>query len=354
MTPLTDLRSKVEAKTDELLRVVAERIELVREVAATKKAAGLPPRDLLREQALHETMRSNGYRPLTPDGVSTVLQTVIDLGVGAAFGSKPGAPILRGSGDLVDACGIGQHKPFAWIAGPCSVESEEGLDQVAESLAEQGVTHLRGGAWKPRTSPASFQGHGQSALEALRRVADKHGMLVVTEATGLGNLDQVADLADVIQVGSRNGQSYDFLLAVGAVALERGRSVLLKRGYGCTVSEWLSAAEYVAQSTDRIILCERGIRTFSQSSRFTLDLAGAIVARRMTRLPVCIDVSHAAGRRDLVAPLAAAAIACGVDSVMVEVHQDPDAALSDSGQQLTPDKLAEFVSRFTAMARCAE
>lgn len=207
---------------------------------------------------------------------------------------------------------------------------------------------LRGGAFKPRTSPYSFQGGGENALQALATAARESGLRSVVEATDVANLDAVADAVDIVQVGARNAQAFPFLLEVG----KRAKAVLLKRGFGCTVSEWIASAEWIAHGgcTD-IILCERGIRTFEPSTRFTLDVSAIAVAKRLTRLPVAVDASHPAGRRDLVAPLAAAGLAAGADAVMVEVHPDPDVALSDSAQQIRLSGLESFRAEVGALLR---
>jgi 3-deoxy-7-phosphoheptulonate synthase len=219
-----------------------------------------------------------------------------------------------------------------YVAGPCSVESEEQMEQVAAGLSKAGVSFLRGGTFKPRTSPYSFQGLKERGLKILRGAARRHGMASVTESTSVANIELVAKYADVIQIGARNMANYELLRAAGRT----GMPVLLKRGFGATLDEWLNAAEYVAVSGSRdIVLCERGIRTFVSDTRNTLDLSAVPLVLQRSRLPVMVDVSHAAGRRDILAPLATAGFAAGACAVMIEVHPDPDSALSDSEQQIT-------------------
>jgi 3-deoxy-7-phosphoheptulonate synthase len=227
----------------------------------------------------------------------------------------------------------------AMIAGPCSVESPEQVMRIAREVAACGATGLRGGIFKPRTNPYAFQGHGLEALEWLCAAGKAVGLPVVTEVMAVDQVAAVAERADVLQIGARNMQNYDLLRAVGRAK----RPVLLKRGAGATVDEWLGAAEYVMASGEtRVILCERGIRTFEPSTRNTLDLGGMLAARPMTHLPLIADPSHAAGRADLVEGLARAAWASGADGVIVEVHDDPARALSDAEQALVPQRFAEL------------
>lgn len=224
---------------------------------------------------------------------------------------------------------VGQE---VFIAGPCSVESAEQIDEIAGVLSELGIKYLRGGAFKPRTNSDSFQGLGRTGLKLMAEAAAKHGMKVVTELMDRSQLDEVTQYADVIQVGSRNMFNYSLLTALGAV----DKPVLLKRSMAATIDEWLSAADYVRKGGNhKIILCERGIRTFEPRTRFTLDILAVSIAQRLSGLPVVVDVSHAAGERTLVPPLIKAALAGGADGIMVEVHPNPDKALSDSSQSMT-------------------
>lgn len=217
------------------------------------------------------------------------------------------------------------------VAGPCSIESEEQLFSTAHFLAAHGVKVLRGGAYKPRTSPYGFQGMGPEALKLGRRAADANLMVFVTEVMDTRDVELVAQYADIVQVGTRNAQNFALLREVGKVS----KPVLLKRGFAQTVEEWFYSAEYIlSQGNGQVILCERGIRTYEKWTRNTLDLSAAILAKQLTHLPVIVDVTHAAGRRDLLAPLARAALAAGIDGVHVEVHPNPKVALSDNEQQL--------------------
>lgn len=233
---------------------------------------------------------------------------------------------------------------FTVIAGPCSVEGREMLMQSALAVRGSGARMLRGGAFKPRTSPYAFRGLGHAALELLAEAREATGLPVVTELMDAREIDAVSAVADVIQIGARNMQNFSLLAAVG----ERRTPVLLKRGMSATVSELLLAAEHVmAHGNSSVILCERGIRTFETSTRNTLDISAVPVLKRETHLPVIVDPSHAAGRADLVPALAAAAVAVGADGLIVEVHPDPATALSDGAQSLTLDG-------FDAMMRILE
>jgi len=236
---------------------------------------------------------------------------------------------------------------FTMIAGPCAVESEEQAFAAARAAKAAGAAILRGGAFKPRTSPYSFQGLGTRGLEILAACRDETGLPVVTEVVDSGDVELVAGWADALQIGTRNMQNYELLKAVGATH----KPVLLKRGFSATVEEWLMAAEYVAQrGNSEIILCERGIRTFEQATRNTLDLGGMAVAQLESHLPVVVDPSHAMGRHELVAPMARAAIAAGADGVMIDVHHDPGAALCDGPQALRPEELLALTKELEALA----
>jgi len=237
---------------------------------------------------------------------------------------------------------------FAVIAGPCAVETEDQAMRAAQAAKEAGATILRGGAFKPRSSPYSFQGLGERGLEILANCRSETGLPVVTEVVEPRDVDLVASWADALQVGTRNMQNFALLKEVGAAH----KPVMLKRGLSATVEEWLMAAEYIAQrGNSEIILCERGIRTFEPSTRNTLDLAGMAVAQLESHLPVIVDPSHATGHKDLVAPMARAAIAAGADGVMIDVHHDPGAALCDGPQALKPDELLALCKELGALAQ---
>ncbi|MFE3075307.1 3-deoxy-7-phosphoheptulonate synthase [Nocardia tengchongensis] len=235
---------------------------------------------------------------------------------------------------------IGGGEPVL-IAGPCAVESFEQTLSAALMAQEAGAKVLRGGAFKPRTSPYAFQGLGEIGLEILAEVRDETGLPVVTEVVDAGDVELVAHYADMLQVGTRNAQNFNLLRRLGEV----GKPVLLKRGMSSTIDEWLLAAEYIAQSGNLdIVLCERGIRTFETATRNTLDISAVPIVQNLSHLPVVVDPSHAGGRRDLVVPLTRAAVAVGADGVIVDVHADPGAALCDGPQALIREDLAELAA----------
>jgi 3-deoxy-7-phosphoheptulonate synthase len=230
---------------------------------------------------------------------------------------------------------------FTLIAGPCAVEGHDVLQEIADAVFEQGAKMLRGGAFKPRTSPYSFQGLGEEGLQALRVAGDRTGLPVVTEVMDTRDIELVSGHADMLQVGSRNMHNFSLLRELGRQPLP----VLLKRGMSATLKEFLAAAEYVlAGGNDQVVLCERGIRAFSEETRNTLDLAAVPVLRTMTHLPIIVDPSHATGRADLVRPLARAAAAVGADGVMVEVHVRPEEALCDANQAILPEELGALAA----------
>lgn len=240
------------------------------------------------------------------------------------------AMTLHEVGARFRSLGFGSGRPVI-MAGPCSVESEEQIHAAARAVKAAGATALRGGAYKPRTSPKSFQGLGETGLRLLAEAGRENGLAVVTEVMDTAQIDLVAEYADVLQIGSRNMQNFALLKQVGYA----GKPVLLKRGLAATIQEWLGAAEYIAASgNEQIILCERGIRTFETYTRNTLDISSAVAARSLSGYPVIIDPSHAAGRRDLIPALSKAALAAGADGLIIEVHPNPSCALSDAEQQL--------------------
>jgi 3-deoxy-7-phosphoheptulonate synthase len=258
-------------------------------------------------------------RDVRPEG------TVLDLGKGVTVGGK----------DVLVA------------AGPCAVESEAQIEAIAASVAKAGAKMLRGGAFKPRSSPYSFQGLGEEGLKLMRKAADKNGLLVVSEVMDPTQIALMLPYVDVLQVGARNMQNYHLLRELGEV----DKPVLLKRGMAATLEELLLSAEYImAGGNYKVILCERGIRTFDSYLRNTLDIAAIPVIKSLSHLPIIADPSHGTGRRDKVAPMARAAVAAGADGLIIEVHQDPEHALSDGAQSLFPDQFAQLMTEIRAIA----
>jgi 3-deoxy-7-phosphoheptulonate synthase len=242
-------------------------------------------------------------------------------------------------------------REIALMAGPCAVESEDQILGIAETLAGMGATILRGGAFKPRTSPYSFQGLGVKGLQLLAKAREETGMAIVTEALDVETADDVAEYADILQVGARNMQNYPLLRKVGRI----GKPILLKRGLSATIEELLLAAEYVvAESNPNVILCERGVRSFDTQTRNLLDLTAIPVVKSLSHLPIIADPSHGTGVRAKVTPMARAAVAAGADGLMVEVHPDPNHALSDGAQSLYPEQFRELLEQIRVIAQAID
>src|ERR1700733_757566 len=305
--------------------------------------------------------RSRGARVTVIGAIGDVEQdvTVEGLGLEGQPGVDRVVPILKpyklasaqithGERTVLDIDGrkVGGNN-FALIAGPCTVESREQTLETARVVRDAGATLLRGGAYKPRTSPYAFQGLGQEGLKLLAEAKAETGLPIVTELMDISDLDAVLEVADVIQIGARNMQNYPLLAEIG----RSGRPALLKRGLSATLDELLMAAEYILkEGNPNVMLCERGIRTFENAYRFTLDLMAVPVLKELSHLPVIVDPSHAAGRRDLVLPLSLAAAAAGADGIIVEVHPTPEEAICAGPQQL---RTADFAEYAQAVVRAA-
>ncbi|MDD5544194.1 MAG: 3-deoxy-7-phosphoheptulonate synthase [Acidobacteriia bacterium] len=239
-------------------------------------------------------------------------------------------------------------KEVAIMAGPCTIENADQVRTIARQVKRSGAQILRGGAFKPRTSPYSFQGLGEKGLKLIRKAADEVGLLVITECLDTGHADMVAEYADIVQVGARNMQNFEMLKALGKIK----KPVLLKRGMSATIEELLMSAEYILTGGNHhVILCERGIRTFETYTRNTLDISAIPVVKKLSHLPIIVDPSHGTGRRDKVAPMARAAVAAGSDGVLIEVHHDPERALCDGAQSLLPDQFDQLMKELRIIAQ---
>jgi len=275
------------------------------------------------------------------EGVAEVVRISAPYKLASRHFRPEGSIIHLGKGVAV---GGGQ---VVMMAGPCSVESPEQIESIAALVAEHGTRVLRGGAFKPRTSPYSFQGLGKKGLELLRTAADKHNLLVVSEVMDLTQIPMVMEYVDVLQVGARNMQNYNLLKEVGKVS----KPVLLKRGISATLEELLLSAEYIMMGGNyNVVLCERGIRTFESYTRNTLDISAIPVVKKLSHLPIIVDPSHGTGRRDKVPPMARAAVAAGADGLLIEVHNDPEKALSDGAQSLYPAQFEQLIKELRMIA----
>lgn len=237
------------------------------------------------------------------------------------------------------------------LAGPCSIESEEQMEEVADMLSRLGLKWIRGGAFKPRTSPYSFQGLGEEGLRIMRDVAKRHGLSTLTEVMDSKGCDLVDSYTDALQVGTRNMANFSLLKKIGEVTAATHKPVLFKRGMAATIEEWLSATEYITMAgNDNVMLCERGLRTFETATRFTLDISAVPVIHQRSLLPICVDVSHPAGQVALIPDLAKAALAAGADALMIEVHPNPSVAKSDGAQQLTCAQFEQLIEELKPIA----
>ncbi len=275
------------------------------------------------------------------DGVAEVLRISAPYKLASRHFRPEGTRIDVGKGVIVGG------DPIIVMAGPCSVESPEQIDTIAGRVSKAGARVLRGGAFKPRTSPYSFQGLGPKGLEMMRRAADKHNLLVVSEVMDQTQIPLMLEYVDILQVGARNMQNYNLLKELGKVS----KPILLKRGIAATIEELLLSAEYImAGGNYNVILCERGIRTFEGYTRNTLDVSAIPVTKKLSHLPILADPSHGTGRRDKVPPMARAAVAAGADGLLLEVHHDPEKALSDGAQSLYPEQFEQLMKELRMIA----
>jgi 3-deoxy-7-phosphoheptulonate synthase / chorismate mutase len=337
---IQSLRDQVDNVNLELLALLSKRAQLVTQIGERQTDLGLRHYDPSRESQMLEVLEQANPGPFSNGTIKQLFKEVFKASLDLE--EKQDKPKLKYSrkahpddskvvvtrGDIRVEFG-GSEKVL--ISGPCSIESWEQMNATAEFVKSRGVTLMRGGAYKPRTSPYGFQGLGVEGLQYGAKAAQIHGLLFVAEVMDTRDVAVCAEYADMLQVGTRNAQNFALLKEVG----KSGKPVLLKRGFSSTMEEWLLTAEYIlAEGNDQIVLCERGIRTFEKWTRNTLDLSAVAVAKLETHLPIIVDVTHAAGRRDILIPLAKAALAVGADGIHVEVHPDPATALSDNQQQL--------------------
>ncbi|GAB7388900.1 bifunctional 3-deoxy-7-phosphoheptulonate synthase/chorismate mutase [Bacillaceae bacterium] len=347
---LDELRKKVDAINLQILELINERAKLVQEIGQLKLKQGINRFDPVRERQMLDLILENNKGPFANSTIQHLFKQIFKASLELQKGDNRKALLVsrkkKEEDTVINLKGVevGGGKPVL-IAGPCSVESYEQVREVALNHQKQGLKLLRGGAFKPRTSPYDFQGLGIDGLKILREVADEFGLVVISEIVNPGDIELATEYVDVIQIGARNMQNFELLKAAGKV----DTPVLLKRGMSATIEEFLYAAEYiVSNGNERVMLCERGIRTYEKATRNTLDISAVPILKQESHLPVLVDVTHATGRRDLLLPTAKAALAAGADGVMVEVHPDPAVALSDANQQLNIADFNKFLEGLKA------
>ncbi|UFJ39324.1 bifunctional 3-deoxy-7-phosphoheptulonate synthase/chorismate mutase [Brevibacillus humidisoli] len=344
------LRKQVDEINLKILELVSQRAELVQELGKEKLKQGINRFDPEREREMLNLLVEHNKGPFTDDTVRYLFKQIFKASLDLQKDDNKKVLLVSRKKQLEDTVihvkgvAFGGSAPVL-IAGPCSVESYEQVRLVAENHAKQGLRVLRGGAFKPRTSPYDFQGLGVEGLEILKRIGDEFNLVTISEIVSPNDIELATQYIDVIQIGARNMQNFELLKAAGRV----NHPVLLKRGLSATIEEFIYAAEYiVSEGNTQVMLCERGIRTYEKATRNTLDISAVPLLKQETHLPVFVDVTHSTGRRDLLLPTAKAGLAVGSDGVMIEVHPDPDVALSDAKQQVTIPQFNEILDELYA------
>ncbi|SEU07607.1 3-deoxy-D-arabinoheptulosonate-7-phosphate synthase /chorismate mutase [Salinibacillus kushneri] len=348
---LDHLRKELDKVNLDLLSLINKRGELVQQIGEVKEKHGMNRFDPVREREMLNQILKEHEGPFEYSTIEHLFKEIFKMALElqeddhrkallVSRKKKPEDTVINIKGENI---GDGS---LHYVMGPCAVESYEQVAEVAKAVKNQGLTLLRGGAFKPRTSPYDFQGLGIEGLKILKEVADEYDLAVVSEIVNPADIEVACEYIDVIQLGARNMQNFELLKAAGSV----NKPVLLKRGLAAQVSEFINAAEYIiSQGNENIILCERGIRTYERATRNTLDISAVPILKKETHLPVFVDVTHSTGRRDLLLPAAKAAVAIGADGVMAEVHPDPAVALSDSQQQMDIPTFESFMSELKKM-----
>lgn len=333
---LEQLRTQLNGINLELLRLLNERAALVKDIGAIKEKQGVPKFDPVREREMLEELVKQNPGPFSDSEIKHLFKEIFKASLDLQQEDHKRQLLVsrkkHPNDTVLDVRGvqIGAGAPVM-IAGPCSVESYEQLRTVAAALKQAGIRVMRGGAFKPRTSPYDFQGLGIDGLKMLKEVGQEFGLATISEIVHPAHIELASDYIDIIQIGARNMQNFELLKEAGNATVP----VLLKRGLAATLEEFIHAAEYIAVSgNSRLMLIERGIRTYEKWTRNTLDISAVPLLKQETHLPVLVDITHSTGRKDILLPCAKAALAAGADGVMVEVHPDPQTALSDAAQQL--------------------
>jgi 3-deoxy-7-phosphoheptulonate synthase/chorismate mutase len=343
---LEQLRGRLSEINHNLLHLLSERAQITQEIGQIKEKQGVPKFDPVREKEMLEELTAANPGPFQDDAIKLLFKQIFQASLNLQVDEHKKQLLVSRKNqqeDTVVSIGnvkVGAGKPIM-IAGPCSVESYEQVREVAAALKAAGITVMRGGAFKPRTSPYDFQGLGIEGLKILKEVADEFGLKTISEIVHPSHIELAGEYIDVIQIGARNMQNFELLKAAGDVNIP----ILLKRGLSATIDEFVHAAEYVvSRGNKQVMLIERGIRTYEKATRNTLDISAVPILKQETHLPVLVDVTHSTGRKDILAPCAKAALAAGADGVMVEVHPNPAVALSDSAQQLNIEQFNQFLT----------
>ena len=341
---LKELRGELDQINMELLHLLSRRADIVGRIGHIKQARGVPSFDPEREKQQLDALVQENPGPFSNDTIRHLFKQIFQASLGLQeeqrklLVSRSRSPF--NTVVTVKGLEIGGGKPVV-VAGPCSVETPEQMARIGSEMRAQGIVLVRGGAFKPRTSPYDFQGLGEPGLRLLKETAQEYGLITISEIVNPADVEMALQYIDVIQVGARNMQNFELLKAVGGVRVP----VLLKRGLSATIEELILAAEYIAsRGNEKIMLCERGIRTYEKATRNTLDISAVPILKQETHLPVLVDVSHSTGRKDIMTPVAKAALAVGADGVMVEVHPDPQVALSDNKQQMNFREFEAFMA----------
>lgn len=344
------LRKRLDEINLEILELLSERGQIAQEIGKEKKKVGVNRFDPVRERKMLDILAEKNKGPFDTKTIQHIFKEIFKASLELQEDDNRSTLLVsrkkQKENTVLNIKGveIGGGEPVL-IAGPCSVESYEQVKAVAVNHKRQGLKLLRGGAFKPRTSPYDFQGLGIEGLKILRQIADEFDLVVISEIVSPEDIEIATEYIDVIQIGARNMQNFELLKAAGSV----NHPVLLKRGMSATIQEFMFAAEYiVSRGNKQVMLCERGIRTFEKATRNTLDISAIPLLKQETHLPVLADVTHATGRLDLLLPTAKAALAAGADGVMVEVHPDPAVALSDANQQMNLGQFNDFLSELIA------
>lgn len=344
---IKSLRTDIDNLNLQILALLSERAKKASEIGAQQTASGASQYDPMREQAMLDALVDANTGPFDAPTVKALFKSIFQASMQHSVKQEQSQYLMARSrkehASVVDINGtkVGSGQPPALIAGPCAVESREQMEIIAQHLSKHGVKLFRGGAFKPRTDPYSFQGLGVEGLQLSREIADQYGLSFVSEIMDAKDLDAFEEYADVLQIGARNMQNFTLLKAVG----RSKKPVILKRGLSATIEEWFMAAEYLLhEGNENVILCERGIRTFENYTRNTLDVSAVALAKLETHLPVIVDVTHSGGRRDLLVALTKAGLAAGADGIMIEVHPNPAVALSDQKQQVDFDQFDAYLN----------